>query len=395
MQRPRVAFFTDSFHEVNGVAQTSRQYDAFARRSQNPFLRVNVGSADAWSTDGEVRTLELHRGPAAFPVEQDMKFDPFFMRYKDRVRQVLTDFRPDIVHITGPSDVGILGATLAHQLKIPVVASWHTNLHEFGARRLEKALGFLPRKPITGLAHAAESAMLTACAWYYRIGRVLLAPNQELIDMLRRRTGKPVFLMRRGIDTNLFHPAKRTRPVHDKKLIFGYVGRITAEKGVRVLRDVERALVAAGILDFEFQIVGHGSETEWLQQNMKRAVFPGVLKGDALAAAYANFDAFLFPSRTDTFGNVILETLASGVPAIVTDGGGPKFLVKDGSTGFVTSNDSEFAQAALRIALAPERLDSMRLNAREYALRQSWDSVFQDVYRAYECALAVPAPQLH
>lgn len=395
MQRPRVAFFTDSFHEVNGVAQTSRQYDAFARRSQNPFLRVNVGSADAWSTDGEVRTLELHRGPAAFPVEQDMKFDPFFMRHKDRVRKVLTDFQPDVVHITGPSDVGILGATLAHQLKVPVVASWHTNLHEFGARRLEKALGFLPRKPITGLARAAESAMLTACAWYYRIGRVLLAPNQELIEMLRRRTGKPVFLMRRGIDTNLFSPAKRTRPDHDRKLVFGYVGRITAEKGVRVLRDVERALVAAGILDFEFQIVGHGSETDWLRQNMKRAVFPGVLKGDALAAAYANFDAFLFPSRTDTFGNVILEALASGVPAIVTDGGGPKFLVQDGSTGFVTSSDSEFAQAALRIALAPERLDTMRVNAREYALRQSWDSVFQDVYRAYDQALAIPAPQLH
>jgi phosphatidylinositol alpha 1,6-mannosyltransferase len=392
MQRPRVAFFTDSFHEVNGVAQTSRQFDAFARRSQHPFLRINAGDGGL-SADSPVQSLELKRGRTAFPVEQDMKFDPLFMRHRGLVREALTKFRPDLVHITGPSDVGILGATVAHDLRVPVVASWHTNLHEFGARRLEKALGFLPTKPIHSLASVAERTMLSLCALYYKIGRVLLAPNQELIDMLRRRTGKPVFLMRRGIDTILFDPAKRTRPHEDnRKLVFGYVGRITAEKGVRVLMDVERALQAAGISGFEIHVVGHGSETEWLKQNLKHGVFPGVLKGEALAAAYANFDAFLFPSRTDTFGNVILEALASGVPTIVTDGGGPKFLVEEGQTGFIASTDSEFAQAALRLALAPELLTGMRTNARQYALRQSWDAVFEDVYKAYDLAVA---PQLH
>ncbi len=392
MHRPRVAFFTDSFHEVNGVAQTSRQFDAFARRWQTPFLRVNVapGGNFQQQPEGTVQTLELERGLAAFPVEQDMKFDPLFMRHSTRVRHVLTGFKPDLVHITGPSDVGILGITLARQMNIPVVASWHTNLHEFGARRLEKMLGFLPQRPIHSVARSAERAMLSFCAWYYRIGKVLLAPNQELIDMLRTRTGKPVFLMRRGIDTMLFDPKKRSR--QDEKLVFGYVGRITAEKGVRVLCDVERALVAAGVQNFELQVVGHGSETEWLRQHLKHGVFPGVLKGEALAKAYANMDAFLFPSRTDTFGNVILEALASGVPAIVTSGGGPKFLVEDGATGFITNTDSAFAEAALRIALAPERLTAMRLNARDYAMRQSWDAVFNDVYRAYDRALV---PQLH
>jgi phosphatidylinositol alpha 1,6-mannosyltransferase len=388
MTRPRVAFFTDSFHEVNGVAQTSRQFDAFARRWQIPFLRVNVEGPSgpaAPLAGGPVRAVELARGPAAFPVEKDMSFDPFLIRHKDRVKAALIDFQPDVVHITGPSDVGILGATLAHQLKIPVVASWHTNLHEFGARRLEKALGFLPQKSMTSITSSAERAMLSACALYYRIGRVLLAPNQELIDMLRQRTGRPVFLMRRGIDTILFDPAKRTR--HDDKLVLGYVGRITAEKGVRVLVDVERALQAAGVENFEIHVVGHGGETEFLQQNLKTGVFPGVLKGEDLARAYANFDAFLFPSRTDTFGNVILEALASGVPAIVTDGGGPKYLVEDGTTGFVTTSDRSFVEAVLRVALEPAILDSMRLEARAYASKQSWDSVFNEVYRAYECAL--------
>lgn len=386
MHPPRVAFFTDSFHEVNGVAQTSRQFDAFHRRQQIPFLRVNAALQGASSpSGGSVTALELARGKAAFPVEKDMSFDPLFLRHRTLVHQALVDFKPDVVHITGPSDVGILGATLAHKLKIPIVASWHTNLHEFGARRLEKSLQFLPQKPILSLTAAAERAMLTACAWYYRIGRVLLAPNQELIEMLRQRTGKPVFLMRRGIDTTVFSPAKRTRT--DGKLVFGYVGRITAEKGVRVLADVERALRAAGVENYEFQVIGHGGESDWLRQNLRHAVFPGVLKGEALAQAYANMDVFLFPSRTDTFGNVILESLASGVPAIVTDGGGPKYLIEEGRTGFIASSNHAFAEAALRVALAPELLSQMRAQARDYAMRQSWDSVFQDVYRAYECAV--------
>ena len=350
------------------------------------MLRVNAAFAGAKTVgDSIIRPVELQRGPAAFPVEKDMAFDPLFLRHLQLVRKEMVKFRPDVVHITGPSDVGILGATLALQMRIPVVASWHTNLHEFGARRLEKALDFLPRCPVSGIGSAAEATMLAACALYYRLGSVLLAPNQELIEMLRKRTGKPVFLMRRGIDTTVFNPSKRTR--QDSRLVFGYVGRITSEKGVRVLVDVERALQAAGVADYEFQIIGHGGETDWLRQNLRNAVFPGVLKGEALSQAYANMDVFLFPSRTDTFGNVILESLASGVPAIVTDGGGPKFLVHEGKTGFIASSDAHFAGAALRIALAPDLLAGMRAAARDYALRQSWDSVFQDVYRAYDHAL--------
>lgn len=385
MTPPRVAFFTDSFHEVNGVAQTSRQFDAFARRRKLPFFRVNAGEADPVLA-GDVRSMELARGPAAFPVEKDMSFDPLLMRYRKRVLTALQDFRPDVVHITGPSDVGILGAVLANRLKVPIVASWHTNLHEFGARRLETALDFLPRRPIASLGRSAEAVMLSICALYYRLGKVLLAPNDELVQMLRERTGKPVFLMRRGIDTVLFQPSKRTRV--DQKIVFGYVGRITAEKGVRDLAVVEQALLAGGITNFEICVVGHGAELEWLRQNLAHGLFPGVLKGEPLAEAYANFDVFLFPSRTDTFGNVIFEALASGVPAIVTDGGGPKFLVEEGRTGFVTATAEEFAAAAVNLAQDPAKLAAMRVAARDYAMRQSWDAVFEEVYKAYELAIS-------
>jgi phosphatidylinositol alpha 1,6-mannosyltransferase len=111
-----------------------------------------------------------------------------------------------------------------------------------------------------------------------------------------------------------------------------------------------------------------------------------VLRGAALARAYANMDVLVFPSHTDTFGNVVLEALASGVPAVVTPDGGPKFIVRDGETGFVTVND-QFASAVAELVRDRSQLGEMRLKARAYALGCSWDAVFDRVYAGYETVL--------
>ncbi len=378
---PRVAFFADSFHEVNGVALTSRQFDAFARRRQLPFLSAHVAPENDLRSDGSVTTFELQRGPAAFPIERDMSFDPLFLRHRKRAADILQEFRPDLIHITGPSDLGILGATLAHQLAIPLIASWHTNLHEFGAKRLAKFISFMPEAPRQGAADLAERSILNMCAWFYGRARVLLAPNQGLVDLLSKLTGKPTFLMQRGADTVLFDPAKRKRI--DSAFTLGFVGRVTPEKSVRFLVDIERSLMDAGIADYRFLIVGDGDELEWLKANLRRADFPGVLTGEPLAEAYANMDLFVFPSHTDTFGNVVLEAYSSGVPVVVTSSGGPKFLVNEGVTGFVGADDAGFIGAVRRVMADKELRRSLSLAAREYALSMSWDSVFEKVYEAY------------
>ncbi len=385
----RVAFFADSFHEVNGVALTSRQFDAFARRRRVPFLSVHVGPAWEYREEGALTTLELDRGPTAFPIERDMSFDPLFQRHRKKVGGIMETFRPDIVHITGPSDVGILGAVLAHQLHVPLVASWHTNLHEFGATRLAKLISFMPDAPRQGVTDLAERYILNMCAWFYSKARVLLAPNQELVDLLARLTGKPTFLMQRGADTILFNPSKRTR--EDRTFTMGFVGRVTPEKNVRFLVQIERALEAAGLTDFKFLVVGDGSEREWLQANLKHGEFPGVLRGEDLARAYANMDLFVFPSHTDTFGNVILEAFASGVPAVVTSSGGPKFLIEKGVTGFAGADDADMIESVKRIIENPDLHRSMCAAAREHALSMSWDSVFEKVYEAYDYCLAAPS----
>ena len=129
-------------------------------------------------------------------------------------------------------------------------------------------------------------------------------------------------------------------------------------------------------------IVGHGAEDEGLRERMPRAEIPGVLRGEALSEAYANMDLFVFPSHTDTFGNVVLEAMASGVPAIVTTDGGPKTIVRDGVTGRVVQ-DEDFAAAVAEILDDPAKHAAMRVAARAHALTMSWDSVFEGVYAVY------------
>jgi phosphatidylinositol alpha 1,6-mannosyltransferase len=382
---PRVAFFTDSFHEVNGVALTSRQFEAFARQRGLPFLSVHCGPQECVVKDGPAWTFELRRGCAAFGLDRDLSCDPLLHLRRKSVAPVLAEFKPDLIHITGPGDVGTLGAWFAHLLRIPLAASWHTNLHEFAGRRLECMLAALPRRVCAAIVGLTASAVLDCVVRFYRLARVLFAPNPELVDLLHRGTGRPTFLMQRGIDTELFSPDKRARP--EGPLTLGFVGRITPEKGVRFLAEIERALLNAGICDFRFLIVGEGSEKTWLSEHLWHAEFPGVLSGEPLARAYANMDIFVFPSHTDTFGNVILEAMASGVPQVVTARGGPKFLVSSGETGFVAADESDFLQSVLRLSTDRGVREKMGAASRTQALGRSWERVFEGVYSAYSALL--------
>jgi glycosyltransferase involved in cell wall biosynthesis len=391
MRVPRVAYFPDSFHEVNGVAHTSRNFVAFVERQHLPFLCVRAGNrTQSFEQINELRTLELGRSWASVGIEKDLAFDALFWRHAHAIQRQLENFQPDIIHITGPSELGIFGAYFAWKLNLPLAASWHTNVHEYAGRRMNWLTQHLSEKQGIATERNIEAGALRATSQFYRLAKILFAPNGELCNLLEETTGRPCHLMQRGVDTDLFSPQRRTRAENDGTFVLGYVGRLSIEKNVALLIQVERKLAAMGLNHVRFLIVGHGSEEPSLREALAQADFTGVLRGEPLAQAYANMDLLVFPSHTDTFGNVVLEALASGVPAIVTPDGGPKYIVRDGNTGFVTE-DAGFASTIANLIQNPTMLQQMRSNAREYARGCSWDAVFERVYTGYLTAL--PANQ--
>ncbi|MBV8675431.1 MAG: glycosyltransferase family 1 protein, partial [Acidobacteriaceae bacterium] len=144
LNTPRVAYFPDSFYEINGVAHTSRQFEAFVRKRNLPFLLVRPGPRTPHLlTEENLTTLELPRGSFGFALEKDLTFDAGYARHLPIILRALREFQPDIIHITGPSENGILAVIVANHLHLPLAASWHTNVHEYAARRAEWLLRHL------------------------------------------------------------------------------------------------------------------------------------------------------------------------------------------------------------------------------------------------------------
>ncbi len=379
-QSLRVAFFTDSFHELNGVGTVSREFLAYAQREEIPICCVRAGRETRIEQCQSVTTIELKRG-VTFALDTDLHCDPFLSRYRQLVMAQLRIFRPDLIHITGPGDMGTLGFWVSNSLNVPMVASWHTNLHEYASSRVHKLLG----KALNGLAHRASSNVehlsLAALTAFYRLAHFVMAPNQNTVDLLRERTGRPAFLMKHGVDTGRFSPARKKT---DGQFRIGWVGRLTPEKNVRSLVEVERQLLEMGARDFHILVIGDGSEREWLRQNLKFASLPGFLQGEELANAFASMDVFVFPSQTDTFGLVILEAMASGVPVVLSPQAGNRIGIRHGLEGFLTNN---LAEGVLQLMRSADLRHSISSGAIGFVQQHSWSAAFDQLYESYGCGL--------
>jgi glycosyltransferase involved in cell wall biosynthesis len=390
MTAPRVALFADTFYETNGVATLCREFTAFATARELPLLCVRAGPRTQLTSQQSLTTLELKRSVASFTVDYDLRCDPLLSRYKNYVTEQVRSFKPDLVHVTGPGDFGSLGFWVKHSLGVPMVASWHTNLHEYAGRRLEKMFAAFPDRWRARIAAAGERRALTELLRFYRRAQFLLAPNEPMVELLRSRTGKPAYFMPHGVDLERFSPTLRASQAHP--FTIGYVGRLTPEKNVRMFVDLEQRLIAAGRRDFRLVFIGEGSERGWLARNLQRGELPGVLRGDALARAFAAMDAFVFPSQTDTFGLVLLEALASGVPVVAGPDAAARLELREGVTGFTATSAGEFAHGILQLMDNPALLKEMRAAARQLAQAKGWSGVFERVYEIYQTGLAECRP---
>ncbi len=167
----------DTFHEVNGVAHTSRQLEAFAVRRNIPFLSVHCGPTNETVTNGAVTVMQLKRGPLRFGLDANLDYDPFLMRYTSRVMEEVKKFGADVIHITGPGDMGAVGCYISWRRQLPLLISWHTSRHEEAVRRWERLLSFTGKRLSQRIGAWAARTALQLLGLFYRRAVIVLAPN--------------------------------------------------------------------------------------------------------------------------------------------------------------------------------------------------------------------------
>lgn len=365
-----VAIFTDNdFDKVNGVTTTFRA--ALQSAPAGIHLRVYTAASLPVETDSY---LALRSIGVPIPFYTEMQI--YLPRFQEFLRRARAD-RIDLVHLTTPGPVGLAALYVAWRLRLPLIGSFHTDLAAYAALLSGSSrLGALMREYMR---------------WPYgRCARVL-APSEHTRQLLISAKSNPdrIDVWPRGVDTTLFSPATRspalreTWHVSDRRPALLYVGRVSREKGLLLLPAISDRLYKLGI-EHRCIVVGDGPLLPTLRNALPDAVFTGALSRQAVAEAFASADCFVFPSTTDTAGNVVLEAQASGLPVIVSGSGGPRENMVAGQTGTVCHRgDPDEWAAAVAGALAQSQRSRFSQSARQYALTRTWERAMQPLYRTY------------
>lgn len=368
----RIAVLTDTFDEINGVTNTYHQLVRYCRKNA---IKLDVFCpAKEKDSDEETGSVKIHRirQTAKIPVYSDLNFD--LKLISPRVGMYFVKNRFDIIHASSPGNMGLQALTLSYYHRLPLIGVYHTALPEYAE---EKALK-LGKKLVPSMKKTGFWENLT---WhfvkgYYNQCDLVLSPSKHTKEILENRLKTGVRIFSRGIDLDRFNPAYRS-----SKRAIGvlYVGRISVEKG---LDDLMYAF--EDIDDANLILAGDGPYRKELEQKAKsNFIFKGFLRGESLSMEYASADIFVFPSRTDTFGNVVLEAMASGLPVIVTDGMAPKELVENGVNGFVVKDREEMKEKIRLLKNDREMRKGMGTASRESAAKRTWEEVFEKLFEDY------------
>jgi glycosyltransferase involved in cell wall biosynthesis len=374
----RIAHFTDTFEEVNGVALTLQRQLEVAGKYDKKLTVVTCGAAGISDQIASFKPAGVFDFPE-YP-ELNMTYPPFLKILSHCIEK---DY--SLYHLATPGPVGLAGLAIAKLLKKPVHGTYHTAFPQYVRAFTDD----------TGLEDLAWKFMV----WFYNQMEIVFVPSEATGDELVVRGVEPskITTYPRGVDTSRFTPEKRNGFYKGKfkvresvKLI--YVGRVSREKNLDVLTEAF-STIAPIRPEVHLIVVGDGPYREVMEQKLSgmAVTFTGYLDGDDLAQAYASADIFVFPSSTDTFGNVVLEAQASGLPVIVTDIGGPKENLIPDKTGLIVEacNSDALARAILRLTDHPELLGYMRASARDYTEKRSFDAEFLKTWDLYEESVRV------
>jgi glycosyltransferase involved in cell wall biosynthesis len=352
----RLAIVTETFlPKMDGIVRTLLELLEYLAANGHEAM-VFAPGAGATTVQG----FPVFRQPGLrFPLYPELTLAPF----APSLRRRLEDFRPDVVHLAGPCVLGAAGLRAARSLHVPLAAHFQTDLAQYA-----RFFGFGALAP---LMWRYLAAVHNACDATY-------APTPGLSRALRARGFRNVRVSGRGVDAERFHPCRRSGCAADLL----YVGRVSAEKNVDWLVDLAEALPTKRL-----RIVGDGPGRVPLQRRLTapNVTFSGELRGTELAEAYASAKLFVFPSHTETFGQVVQEAMASGLPVVGVKAGGVADLVRPGETGLLcpAHDRAAFVGAARRLLCDGQSRARMAANARRFAERQTWQAVFDSLLDDY------------
>ena len=365
----RIALFTETFlPKVDGIVTRLRHTIEHLERNGD---RVLVVAPDGGLT--EYKGAKVH-GVPGFPL-------PLYPELKLALpsvgtKEIIAKFDPDLIHVVNPAVLGLGGIYYAKKLNLPLVASYHTHLpqylHHYGLGAIEGVFWEF-------LKATHNQAQLNLCT------------STAMVNELVNHGIKNVDLWQRGVDTEMFRPSLASKQMRsrlsegnpDSPLLL-YVGRVSAEKQIDQIKPVLEAIPEARLA-----IVGDGPNREALQAHFAgtNTNFVGYLQGLELASAYASADAFVFPSRTETLGLVLLEAMAAGCPVVAANSGGIPDIVTDGENGYLFEvDDPDGAITATKKLLeAKTTREQLRVKARQEAERWGWAAAtkhLQSYYRS-------------
>jgi glycosyltransferase involved in cell wall biosynthesis len=368
----KIALFTETFlPKIDGIVTRLRHTVDHLQRNGDQVL--------IFCPDGglkEYKGAEIY-GVSGIPLPLYPELKLAFPR--PSLKRKLEQFQPDLIHVVNPAVLGAGGIYYAKQLNIPLIASYHTHLPQYlqhyGFGALEPVLWELLK-----LAH--NQAELNLCT------------STAMVEELRNHDIERVDLWQRGVDTEMFQPhlasekmRNRLSQNHPDAPLLLYVGRLSAEKQIEEIKPVLEAIPTARLA-----LVGDGPHREALKKHFRgtNTNFVGYLQGLELASAFASADAFIFPSRTETLGLVLLEAMAAGCPVVAANSGGIPDIVTDGVNGYLFEpEDPQGAVTATQKLLeAHNERELLRQNARIEAEKWGWSASTLQLKQYYQKVLA-------
>lgn len=367
----RIALFTETFlPKVDGIVTRLCQTISQLQATGNQVL--------VFAPEGglkEYKGAEVY-GVSGFPLPLYPELKLAFPR--PAIRDELIAFKPDLIHVVNPAVLGLAGLFYSKALKLPLVASYHTHLPQY--------LGYY------GLG-ALEGVLWELLKAGHNQANLNLCTSSAMVSELTAHGIERVALWQRGVDTETFQPHLASQEMrshlsqgHPEHPLLLYVGRLSAEKEIDRIKSVLQAIPQARLA-----LVGGGPYRQELEKHFAgtSTYFAGYMAGQELASAFASADAFVFPSRTETLGLVLLEAMAAGCPVVAARSGGIPDIVQDGVNGYLfdPTNDQGAAIATQRLLSNQVEREALRRNARREAEKWGWAAATRQLQSYYQAVI--------